>query len=343
VRAEGDHELPPSFAAVMATGIVSIGARQLSVAVVDIPLLVLNVAAYVVAWLMTGRALARRPAAVLADLADHRRAFGFLTCVAATSVLGAQMVTIAGSVPIATALLILAVLLWLVLSYAVFALLIVTREKPSLAAGIDGGWLLAVVAAQSIAVLTALLSRHWESALRRDADFIALALWLSGGVLYLWIASLIFYRSTFLPFSPADLTPTYWINMGAMAISALAGSLLVEDAGGVPFLASLRPFIEGGAILCWATGTWWTPLLATLVVWRHAIQRLPLGYEPAYWSAVFPLGMYAVATHALASAMSLDFLVVIARACFWIAVGAWLLTAAGFTRRRLHAPARRAS
>jgi hypothetical protein len=34
------------------------------------------------------------------------------------------------------------------------------------------------------------------------------------------------YRYTFFKFSPGDLTPPYWINMGAMAISALAGSLL---------------------------------------------------------------------------------------------------------------------
>jgi hypothetical protein len=43
--------------------------------------------------------------------------------------------------------------------------------------------------------------------------------------------SLIFYRYTFFRFAPGDLSPPYWINMGAMAISTLAGALLIENAG----------------------------------------------------------------------------------------------------------------
>ena len=46
-------------------------------------------------------------------------------------------------------------------------------------------------------------------------------MWLWGGMLYIWMISLIFYRYTFFPFQPGDLTPPYWINMGAMAISTL--------------------------------------------------------------------------------------------------------------------------
>ena len=42
-------------------------------------------------------------------------------------------------------------------------------------------------------------------------------------MLYIWLIALIFYRIMFLPLTPADLTPPYWINMGAMAISTLGG------------------------------------------------------------------------------------------------------------------------
>jgi voltage-gated anion channel len=49
-------------------------------------------------------------------------------------------------------------------------------------------------------------------------------MWLWGGMLYIWMISLIFYRDTFFRFSADDLTPPYWINMGAVAISALAGA-----------------------------------------------------------------------------------------------------------------------
>src|SRR5262249_39842759 len=37
----------------------------------------------------------------------------------------------------------------------------------------------------------------------------------------------VFYRYTFFRLSPDDLTPPYWINMGAMAISTLAGARLI--------------------------------------------------------------------------------------------------------------------
>src|ERR1019366_1868578 len=60
--------------------------------------------------------------------------------------------------------------------------------------------------------------------------FVSLVMWLDGGMLYIWIISLIFYRFTFFPLEPSDLTPTYWINMGSVAISTLAGTVLIVNA-----------------------------------------------------------------------------------------------------------------
>ena len=79
--------------------------------------------------------------------------------------------------------------------------------------------------------------------------------------------------------SPSDLSPQYWINMGAMAISTLAGSLLIANAPDAPFLASLTPFLKGFTVFYWATGTWWIPMLVVLVVWRHVYARHPLQYD----------------------------------------------------------------
>jgi tellurite resistance protein TehA-like permease len=327
------RKLAPSyFALVMATGIVSIGAHQLGVAVVDVGLLVVNIAAYVVLVVLTAVRLARHRRDFFADLTDHRRALGFLTVVAGTCVLGAQMIVIADSVAIATGLLIAGSVLWVVLTYAIFTALTIKPDKPPLAEGIGGTWLLAVVATQSIAVLTALLAPHWEQPLRLDANFVALSMWLWGGMLYIWIVTLIVYRFAFVRFSPTDLAPPYWINMGAMAISVLAGSLLIQEAPGAPFLDSLRPFVEGITVLYWATGTWWIPILAILAVWRYGVRRLPFEYDPLYWGAVFPLGMYGVATFDMADAMSLGFLDVIPHVFFWVGLGAWLVAFVGMVR-----------
>jgi tellurite resistance protein TehA-like permease len=323
---------PSYFALVMATGIVSIGSDLLGLGALAIALFVINACAYLTIWLLTAVRLVRFPAAVIADLTDHRRAMGFLTVVAATGVLGAQVILIGDSFAIATALLAVAAVLWVVLTYTIFTALTIKRDKPSMAEAISGTWLLAVVATQSIAVLTALLAAHWGQPLRLHANFAALSMWLWGGMLYIWIISLIFYRYTFFRFEPDDLAPPYWINMGAMAISVLAGSLLIVNSGDAPFLHSLRPFLEGFTVFYWATGTWWIPMIAILAVWRYGYRRLPFEYDPQYWGAVFPLGMYAVATYKMAEAMRLGFLDSIPWIFLVLALLAWTATFAGLLR-----------
>ncbi len=47
--------------------------------------------------------------------------------------------------------------LWLVIMYTFFTAMTVRENKPSIEAGLNGGWLLAVVATQSISVLGTLL------------------------------------------------------------------------------------------------------------------------------------------------------------------------------------------
>jgi tellurite resistance protein TehA-like permease len=154
-------------------------------------------------------------------------------------------------------------------------------------------------------------------------------MWLWGGMLYIWMISLIFYRYTFFRLAPGDLSPPYWINMGAMAISTLAGSLLIVNAPDAPFLASLAPFIKGFTVFYWATGTWWIPMLVVLAFWRHAYARFPLRYDPLYWGAVFPLGMYAACTFAMAHALALEFLYPLVTYLVYIALAAWVIAFVG--------------
>jgi tellurite resistance protein TehA-like permease len=223
--------------------------------------------------------------------------------------------------------------LWLCLTYTIFTAFTIKATKPPLAEGLTGAWLLAVVATQSISVLSSLIAQHWNQPYRLEVNFFALSMWLWGGMLYIWMIALIFYRYMFYKFSPSDLTPPYWINMGAMAISTLAGARLIGNSGDAPFLHSLLPFLKGFTVFYWATGTWWIPMLVILALWRYSYQRFPLTYDPLYWGAVFPLGMYTVSTFEMARVMDLGFLLWIPRLFAYVAIAAWAAAFVGLLRQ----------
>lgn len=323
---------PANFAIVMATGILGLAAGQQGHGTLALVLLAINALAWPALAALTVARCLRQRAAFLADWRSHQRAPGFFTAVAGTSVLASQLTVARAGGGAGSVLACVAALLWLVLTYGILVTLTIQEEKPGLAESISGGWLLTVVSTQSVAVAATLIASHATPAVALALHFGALALWLCGGMLYVWIIALIFYRYAFLRFAPQDLTPTYWINMGAMAISALAGTLLVANAAETPLLAELRPFLVGGTVLFWAVGTWWIPLQAGLAVWRYVHRRYPLRYDTAYWGAVFPLGMYSAATHQMTVVLGLRFLAPLARGFFFLALAAWLLTAVGLVR-----------
>ncbi len=66
--------------------------------------------------------------------------------------------------------------------------------------------------------------------------------------LYVAVGSLVVACS--YPLRPADLTPPYWVAMGATAITVLAGAHIVEMAD-APMAIVTRP-AAGASVVFWA-------------------------------------------------------------------------------------------
>jgi tellurite resistance protein TehA-like permease len=319
------RDLNPGYLGlVMATGIVARAVSLDGAATLAGFLLALAVIAFVLlvavyAWRLIG--YRRR---FLADAGDPRQGFGYFTFAAASNVLAALLAA-DGHTAAALTLLVLGGAAWLLLSCALPMLLAGRNGARPALAGADGTWFLWAVAAESIAV--AATSLHPPGRALTALAALAVTCWGVGVVLYLVIAAMVASALLQYPVRAADLTPPYWIFMGATAIAVLAGAQVLL-APPDPLAAAVRPVIAGLSVVLWAFGTWLIPLLVVLGVWRHLLRRVPLRYEPGLWGIVFPVGMYGVASHELGTALRVSWLVTLGRYEAWLALAVWAIVAA---------------
>lgn len=329
-------QYPGSFAFVMATGIISTGVSLLGPPWLSRALLAATVAGLVVLTASLAARMVFFRSAVAADLRAPQRVFGFFAITAGIDVLGVRLA--AAGHPLVTAVLAaLAALVWLLLTYGVPATLLLTRSQNS-ALPVNGTWLLWVVATQSLSLAAAVLVPAWPSQRELLAPAAA-GLWSVGLGLYVLLVALIMQRLTIGMTAPFNLGPAYWILMGATAITVLAGVRIAGLSPAIPLVRIIGGFVLGSCFALWAFGTWWIPLLIVVGLWQHYSHHGHLRYEPTLWSAVFPLGMYSVATLLYGKSAHLAFMEPIARFMLWVSVAAWIFVAGAFLIRLARRPA----
>lgn len=331
-RADDLETLHPAyFAMVVATSIVAIAAMLNGIPA--LPTILFGLNACFSSYLSLRQAFASADIRMLSSPMYTVTAVGlFFTIVAASGVFGSQLVLQMGAQHLALFFWILTAALWFVVTYGVVAVLMVKADKPSLADRISGGWLVIVVATQSVFILTVLIL---PAGLPAPLMFAALILWLGGGVLYLWLMTLSFFRYTFLPMSAEDLTPPYWINMGAVAISTLVGATLLQESALSPTVTEVVPFVKGFTLFFWTIGSWWILILLVLGVWRYLICGVPLAYDPLYWAASSHSGRILY-LRTLAKVLNASYLMRLSVAFMILAIAAWIATFGGLVDTRLH-------
>jgi tellurite resistance protein TehA-like permease len=318
---------PGYFALTMASGIISVGLELEGLHALSAAFLVVCVVSFAVILVLNLARLVRFPADMRHDFVDPVRAFGFFTFIAGTNVLGARL-GMAGSPGTTAVLLIVAVLAWVVLGYVVPWTAVLGRAERPLVKDANGSWFIWCVASESVAVAAASLEPMAGPDWRAALALVAVVTWSVGLILYAAAGIFVSLRLLTYPIRPADLRPEYFVAMGAMAISVLAGARIVEMAG-APMVDATRGLVAGSSVVFWSFASWLFPVLLAAGWWRHVKHRVPLSYEPGLWSVIFPLGMYAVAGIYLGRADHLPIVAAIGRAELWLAIAAFLATLAG--------------
>jgi len=320
---------PGYFALVMGSGIVSIGLDLQGFDLASRVLLAICAAGYLVILSLHLLRFARHRQQFLEDFTDPRRGFGFFTFVAGTNVLGIRLALEAQTFW-TVVLLALGFVAWLLLGYVVPWTAVLGRTARPVVATANGTWFIWAVASQSCAVAAATLEPMLPP-VRDELAVIAVFSWSIGIFLYAAAGIFVALRMMLYELNPIDLTPPYWVSMGALAISVVAGAQIVEMES-TPIVNATRGLVAGVAAVCWAFATWLIPPLVAAGFWRHVVRKVPLRYEATWWSIVFPCGMYAVACLTLGRADHLPIVGAIGAAWLWVACIVWLLVFAAMLR-----------
>lgn len=308
---------PDVFAAVMATGILSVAARNHHYHWLSDSLGVLTTAGLLVLVLL---ALARRPPW---DLRDPDVTLRLFTFVAACAVLDSRLVA---HPMVVRGLGMVALAAWLVL-VGLSVRNMAARDWTALRGRAHGAWELASVGTSGLAIISAQVAWHTG-----DRGWLAgaVGVWTLAIFIYVLMAWLILWRTVIERTDQAGFEPDDWILMGAMAIATLAGDTIVAVAPG--WLAGP---VRAVTVVTWAVATGWIPPLIYFVL--HRVNRRPsvLQFTGVWWALVFPLGMYSVATDAMAAELRVPALATVSLVFFWNALTVWLIVAvAGLLRVR---------
>lgn len=181
--------------------------------------------------------------------------------------------------------------------------LMFTRQEHSVEK-LTAVWLLPIVAAEVSAASAALLAPHLAASEAFAVLILGYVLWAYSVPLAMSILTLLVLRLALHKLPERDMGASAWLALGPIGTGALGLILLGGDAPaifGASGLANVGEVAFGlgviGAVAFWGYGVWWFGL-ALLKTARYVREGLP--FNLGWWGFTFPLGVYALATLALA-------------------------------------------
>jgi C4-dicarboxylate transporter/malic acid transport protein len=194
-------------------------------------------------------------------------------------------------------------------------------------------WLLPIVAAEVAASSAGLLAPHLSSPhAALQLLILGYALWAFSTPVAMSVLVILIMRLILHKLPSKDMAASGWLALGPIGTAALGLLLLGADAphafgdlkiAGMGEVAAGIGVIGGAAL--WGFGMWWL-LMAAMTTARYLRHGMP--FNLGWWGFTFPLGVYSLATLALARQIGLEFLtavgggLVICLAVIWVAVAA---------------------
>ncbi|OCB56413.1 C4-dicarboxylate ABC transporter [Mycobacterium malmoense] len=313
---------PDAFASVMATGILSTAAKNHHYLSISNALSLIAVLAWAALVVLTIVSAAAQRRALPWDLAKLENTMPLFTFVAACAVLCNRLSS--GHPLVLPILGAIAAAAWLALMLA-STRNIARRRLPGLRDQVHGAWLLSSVATSGLAIVATKLAgstghRQWLTA--------AVVMWVLALALYLAVAALIAWRAVDERLDRDGFEPDTWILMGALVIAVVTGHDIHLQTR-----SWLGGTVDATTLAAWVLATLWIPPL--IYFGLHRVEQRPklLRFTGAWWTLVFPLGMYSVATYMTAGEMHARSLQTVSLVFFWDALLAWsIVVIAGLLR-----------
>ena len=320
IRLADVEPAPDVFAAVMATGILSIAASKHHYA--EISESVGSLAAVGLVVLIALVSLTG--AAKRWDLTDPDVTIRLFTFVAACAVLDSRLTTPRAVV---VTLGVVALLSWLVL-IGLTARDMTARGWSASRDIAHGAWELASVGTSGLAIVVTKVAQRTSE---RWLLAVAVPVWVAALCIYGLMTWLILWRTVAERQDRDGFEPDTWILMGGLAIATLAG----DNIHGLAPAWLGRPVLTV-TVVTWVVATLWMPPLVYFGLRRISRGPERLHFAGVWWAFVFPLGMYSAATYAMATELSQRSLITVSLVFFWDALAAWLIVVgAGLLRAGL--------
>jgi hypothetical protein len=308
----------------MGTGVISLGLTAAGWQPVSLIFLGIAVAGYLELLLVEGRLVVLRPSSLPDTFSSLRGALGAFSFAVATLVLASRF-TALGDIPLAIGLFVIGGAAAVICSYLVpISVFLRPFEAGRLRIG-GGMWLLWPVALDATSVAASSISRTGHVA-PGPLAVLAAATWTLGLALYLPLLAALLGSLVLTDIHLREVGPSYWITMGAAALSCLAASYIAANPATKAFVnPGFATTASQAGLGLWFLATALLPAVCGLSAARTLRRGLLVGSPKELWLPVFPMAMYALATRTLGLTTHVSWLAKLGGDAVWLGVAVFLI------------------